>query len=884
MKMATRATTLSAALGSVFLAIVAGGPGLVPLLDRPVDSGAPIQFGPGLRNPKRTASAGQAVRVKSSQGNMPARSSGTRRPMFPNTLPGTKPLTINQPLDEIMVSGINRFAERELKKSVRRRGNYWKRNYRSHRAYTKSATKNRKRLQSYLGVVDPRVKDPRFEVLRTLHDDGIAGETNAVQAYFVRWRVLRGVTAEGILLQPKGRVVARVIALPDADWTPEQFCGLSAKRNVPRHLARLLARQGCQVVIPTLISRDDTHSGHPDVRYTNQPHRAFIYRMAFEMGRHIIGYEVQKVRAAVDAFERLNHMQKRDRPVGVVGVGEGGLLAFHSAAIDPRIDTAMICGYFQKRENLWQEPIYRNVWALLTEFGDADVATLIAPRHLVIEACAVPTVDGPPKVKPGRRGGAAPGRIAIAPLDSVRSEFQRAAVHYERLNASDCLTLAVSKQGRGPAGSKAALQAFGTGLGIKVPDKIPVEKLPAWKKMPRNTRDTKLFDPAARQKRQFDELVRHVQNLLENSARVRDRFWSKADRSSVKAWRQSARFYRKHVWEEMIGRLPAPDMPLNPRTRKVINEPTHQGYEVVLDVYPVEGRRLKVEGDDNNPQPSTLNPPPSVIAAGILLLPTDLKAGETRPVVVCQHGLEGTPMHTITTDKTTRAYRAYQGFSTQLVQRGFIVYAPQNPYRGGDDFRVIQRKSNPLKRSLFSYIIAQHQRTLNWLATLPFVDADRIGFYGLSYGGKTAVRVPPILVPNTNGPRDDAPQSPGYCLSICSADFNEWVRKNASNKARYSYVFYGEYEIFEWNMGHVANYAELASLMTPRPFMVERGHDDGVAPDEWVAWEYAKVRRHYDKLGLGNRTQIEFFNGPHTINGKGTFDFLHQHLHWPNPQ
>jgi hypothetical protein len=79
----------------------------------------------------------------------------------------------------------------------------------------------------------------------------------------------------------------------------------------------------------------------------------------------------------------------------------------------------------------------------------------------------------------------------------------------------------------------------------------------------------------------------------------------------------------------------------------------------------------------------------------------------------------------------------------------------------------------------------------------------------------------------------------------------------------------------------VANYAELAYLMTPRPFMVERGHNDGVAPDEWVAWEYAKVRRHYDKLGLGDKTEIEFFNGPHTINGQGAYRFLHRHLNWP---
>ena len=129
------------------------------------------------------------------------------------------------------------------------------------------------------------------------------------------------------------------------------------------------------------------------------------------------------------------------------------------------------------------------------------------------------------------------------------------------------------------------------------------------------------------------------------------------------------------------------------------------------------------------------------------------------------------------------------------------------------------------------------QRTLEWLSTLPNVDPERIGFYGLSYGGKTAVRVPTML--------------PQYGLSICSGDFNEWVRKNATDSDKYSYVFTPEYEMFEWDMGHVANYAELAHLMTPRPFMVERGHDDGVAPDEWVAWEYAKVRRHYDKLGWG---------------------------------
>jgi len=55
-----------------------------------------------------------------------------------------------------------------------------------------------------------------------------------------------------------------------------------------------------------------------------------------------------------------------------------------------------------------------------------------------------------------------------------------------------------------------------------------------------------------------------------------------------------------------------------------------------------------------------------------------------------------------------------------------------------------------------------------------------------------------------------------------------------------------------------------------------------VAPDQWVASEYAKTRRFYDQYGLGDKTRIEFFNGGHTINGQGTFDFLRQQLHWPN--
>src|SRR5207244_2512345 len=127
---------------------------------------------------------------------------------------------------------------------------------------------------------------------------------------------------------------------------------------------------------------------------------------------------------------------------------------------------------------------------------------------------------------------------------------------------------------------------------------------------------------------------------------------------------------------------------------------------------------------------------------------------------------------------------------------------------------LLQRKANPLGLSIFSFILSQHDRLLDWLGSLPFVDAKRIGFYGLSYGGKTALRIPTLL--------------DRYALSICSGDFNEWIVKLTTLDAPWSYMFTQEYEMGEFNLGGVANHAELARLMAPRPFMVERGHRDGV--------------------------------------------------------
>ncbi|RKU11786.1 hypothetical protein C6503_18210 [Candidatus Poribacteria bacterium] len=743
-------------------------------------------------------------------------------------LHGTNPLTMEGDLAAQMVEALDGYVTDAVANSLEKRETLWHRDYGSHEAYAESVESNRARLRKQIGCLDPRLPiDELAYVATTKAVPQITAEENYTVSR-VRWQVFDEVEGEGLLLEPRHNVpvIAQVVALPDADWTPEMIAGITDELPLNAQFAGRLAKTGCRVVIPLLINRDDTYSVNPIIgAKTNQPHREFIYRMGYQLGRHIIGYEVQKVLSLVD------WMSLSDAPIGVIGYGEGGLIALHSAAVDTRIQAAAVSGYFQSRQEVWREPIYRNVWGLLHEFGDAEIASLVAPRPLIIEASRGPEVTGPPPLRDGR-GGAAPGQLVSPPVDSVKAEFSRAHDFYQQLGSEDALHF-VFTEDRLP-GSQETLTALLTGLGVEN------AHIDGYQATASTTVDD--FDYEARQKRQFMQLVNLSQRFLREAASQRQQFfWEKTDTSSLVRWEETCTDAKAYFWEEVIGKCPPPDAPTNPRTRLIYDEPGWKGYEVVLDVWK------------------------DVFAYGILLLPNDLQPGEQRPVVVCQHGLEGRPQDTA----DPRIESVYHSYAASLADRGFITYAPQNPYIGQDAFRVIQRKGNPIKWSLFSLIIRQHEQTLDWLAELPFVDADRIGFYGLSYGGKTAMRVPAVLE--------------RYACSICSADFNEWIVKNATYDSRYSYMFTGEYEMPEFDLGNTFNYGEMAGLIAPRPFMVERGHDDGVAPDEWVAHEFAVVRRLYVRLGIADRTEIEFFDGGHQINSDGTFSFLHRHLNWPEP-
>jgi dienelactone hydrolase len=686
-------------------------------------------------------------------------------------LPGTTPLTRPGDLALQMVEGIDQYLARRTNNAQ------------------PTAPPDRLRFRHIIGLADKRL--PKIELGKRAQ----LAQTNQYEIHHVRWEVFENVDADGLLIEPKSKPTCHAIALPDADQTPEQIAQFYAVR---------FAENGCRVLIPSLIDRKDDYSGNPEInRLTNQPHREYIYRMAFQAGRHIIGCEVQKVLAAVDWFQQ----QDPQIPIKLSGYGEGGLVAFYAAAADERIQTTVVSGYFRNRRALHAEPIYRNVWGLLPNYGDAEIARLIAPRQLIIEAQRHPNVQGPPPERPGR-AGAAPGAITTPTLDEIKTEIQRAQ--------SNNITLI---ENPGEATLKAFLYREPTKPG-------PAPQLPKIDRI----------------ERQFRQLVQFTQLTVRNAEKTRKQYWANANLATPAKWAETRAFYDQQFQSEIIGALPRPTGAPKPETRQIYDTHLFEGHEVYI---PVDGE---------------------VFSYGILLIPKGLKPGERRPLVIAQHGLEGRPQEIIQ-PTIPGEMKTYQRFAARLAERGFIVFAPQNPYIHGPKFRQLCRKGDPLAIGLFAFIAAQYSRSIDWLETLPFVDKDRIGFYGLSYGGATAVRIPAM--------------EPRLKAVVCSGNFNEWSWKITTDEQPFSYQFTREYEIYEFNQTNTFGHAEMATLIAPRPFFVERGHADGVGIDEWVSYEFAKVRRLFANWQLADRTQIEYFNGIHQIWGHGAFEFLHRHLQWP---
>lgn len=703
----------------------------------------------------------------------------------------------------------------------------------------------REQLKFALGVVDERPSvTAEFVDNSTVTLDGIplgslVAEGPGFAVHQIRWTVLPGFMAEGLYVTPTGTATMpgappAMILIPDAGETPEDIIGLNATLKGRQQMALRFASAGFRLVIPTTLSRSPFHGENGEdeaVIKSDQTNREWIYRQAFQMGRHPLGYEIQATLAAVDWLRA----ESLADTITVAGFGEGGRVALYATAIDDRIDHSFVTGAFSPREKAWSEPIDRNLFGLLPDFGDAEVAAMVFPRPLLIEHTEFPTSDTPK------------GKLETPSFESVELEFDRISNVLGSLSIPPGFLLHEAK--KAARADYPAVAAFLQTIGIEREiSRIPPVALLI---------DSRIgFDSAAREMRILNGMQNHVQQLVDQSLETRREFYFHKAEPELQPGKwsverehnflsplnfiEASAGFRKLFQENLIGKFDDELIPLSPRSRLVKETEKWSAWDLVLEVYP------------------------GFHSWGTLILPNNIKGGERRPVVVCQHGRNGLPRDLIDAGKP-----AYNDFAARLAERGFITFSPFNLYRGEDEYRWLDRKANQIGATLFSFIAASHKQNLNWLKTVPQVDPKRIAFYGLSYGGESAMRLPALF--------DE------YCLSICSGDFNNWTRKVSDPDFPKGYMKTIEWEMPYWNMGNTFDYGEIAGLIFPRPFFVERGHYDRVSEDEYVAFEYARVRRLYSSFGMKDRTGIEFFSGGHSINGKCSFEFLHNHLDWPMP-
>lgn len=238
---------------------------------------------------------------------------------------------------------------------------------------------------------------------------------------------------------------------------------------------------------------------------------------------------------------------------------------------------------------------------------------------------------------------------------------------------------------------------------------------------------------------------------------------------------------------------------------------------------------------------------------GILFLPHDRAADA--PFVISQHGGGGTPE--VCSD--FYGHNNYNHQTPRLVGRGAVVFAPQlllwNPDMFGDPHER-QRMDSDLKQvgsSITALEVFAIMRCIDYFVTQPYVNADRIGMAGLSYGGffttMTAAADPRIR---------SAYASCSFVDAIKYNSFTDWTWKNSAN------LFLE---------------AEIAALIAPRYICFDAGDRDQLFGSDSAKAEFARLKPFFAAQNAEDHIRLFPFDGYHELDPDDEgMDFLFAHL------
>ncbi len=244
-------------------------------------------------------------------------------------------------------------------------------------------------------------------------------------------------------------------------------------------------------------------------------------------------------------------------------------------------------------------------------------------------------------------------------------------------------------------------------------------------------------------------------------------------------------------------------------------------------------------------------------AEAVLAVPTAATAEKRVPLVVVQHGIGSFPERNFgLMDKGD----AYHGYARELVKAGFAVLAPMN-LRSVEHRNRIERLCRLADMTLPGIELERMQRLLDEAVADPRIDPARVGMWGLSLGGLSTMFWTPL--------------EPRIKVAVVAGWFNHRRNKMVIPDKRYS-CFLETKEEHAFFPGWLleSTDSDVASLICPRPLMIQTGKKDGIAHWPMVLEEFEAARQHYVKLGIGDRIAMDLRDGGHETHLESGLQFL----------
>ena len=258
------------------------------------------------------------------------------------------------------------------------------------------AERQRERLRTLLGLREDPVLDPEAdqadEIRETARLEALPSEPATGAPEEVRVHTAEGGSIPAFLLRPAPELAsgAGVVLVAGHGRGIADLVRTDPTDEYHEGLAHKLVRAGFTVLCPEMISFGRRRFPRPVGAEPYEPAENSCGIDAARLllhGRPVMGHRVADARAAVQALRQLPGVDPGR--VAVAGGSGGGAVALLLAASDPSIAAALVATYFCSFEaslcSIRHCPC-NIIPGLLPELEMADIAALVAPRPLILEA------------------------------------------------------------------------------------------------------------------------------------------------------------------------------------------------------------------------------------------------------------------------------------------------------------------------------------------------------------------------------------------------------------------------------------------------------------------------------------------------------------------